>query len=156
MRLQPKPQRWMCLPASFAMALDIPLADVLRDVGHDGGSIVWPNLPEPICRRGFHPQELIDICLSRGYAVTRIELAPAMATVPNGPELRLFTDKCAWQRFVQVIRTSLGVIEGRLPSLGSRGRLRPRPHLRSRRARVRLLARSLRATRVLHPTPLAR
>ena len=112
MRLQHKPERWMCLPASFAMALDIPLADVLHDVGHDGREIVWPNLPEPLCRRGFHPQELIDICLARGYAVTRIELAPAMATVPNGPELRLFADKRAWQRFVQVIRNSLGVIEG--------------------------------------------
>jgi hypothetical protein len=112
MRLQTKPERWMCLPASFAMALDIPLADVLHDVGHDGSQIVWPQLPEPMCRRGFHPQELIDVCLARGYAATRIELAPAMTTVTGGPELHLFPDERAWTRFIQAIQNSLGVIEG--------------------------------------------
>ena len=74
MRLLRKPERWMCLPASFAMVLDLPLADIFDEIGHDGSQIVWPDLPEPMCRRGFHPQELIHLCLNHGYAATRVEL----------------------------------------------------------------------------------
>ena len=70
MRLQTKPERWQCLVTSFAMALDMLVADVMREIGHDGGQVLWPDMPEPMCRRGFHPQELIDVCRAHGYAVT--------------------------------------------------------------------------------------
>jgi len=47
----------------------------LDRIGHDGSQIV-NSLPEPLCRRGFHPQEFMDLCLDQHYAVTRIELMP--------------------------------------------------------------------------------
>ena len=49
MRLLRKPERWMCLPASFAMVLDLPLGDIFREIGHDGSQVVWPDLLEPAC-----------------------------------------------------------------------------------------------------------
>jgi hypothetical protein len=117
MRLQIKPERWQCLVTSFAMALDLPVADVIREVGHDGGQIIWPTLPEPMCRRGFHPQELIDVCRSHGYAVTCVELFPGATPQIGQVEFRWLTREQAWPRFSRVIRNSKGVIEGTtLPS----------------------------------------
>jgi hypothetical protein len=112
MRLQIKPQRWMCLPTSFAMALDMPLADVLLGVGHDGSKIQWPDLPEPLCRRGFHPQELLYVCLARGYAATRLELIPALTPGYSSQALRVLSEDIAWFLFRSTIRHSRGVIEG--------------------------------------------
>ena len=79
MRLLRKPERWMCLPTSFAMVLDLPLSAIFDEIGHDGSQIIWPDLPEPTCRRGFHPQELIHVCLNHGHAATRVELYPVLA-----------------------------------------------------------------------------
>jgi len=45
------------------MALDIPVEDAVRLVGHGGGAIVFPELNEPMCRRGFHQQELVELAI---------------------------------------------------------------------------------------------
>jgi hypothetical protein len=109
MRLQIKPQRHLCLPTSFAMALDIPVAALLDEVGHDGSEIVFPDLPEPSCRRGFHVQELIDVALRRRFAVTPVELFPVLAhTDTRHRTLRLDN----WWRFESVLRNSRGVLDG--------------------------------------------
>ncbi len=74
MRLQKKSERWQCAVTSFAMALDVPVADLIAEIGHDGGA--YPlGLTD---RRGFHVQELIDCCLKRGFAVTPIEVFPVL------------------------------------------------------------------------------
>ena len=74
------------------MVLDMPLADIFDEIGHDGSQIIWPDLPEPMCRRGFHPQELIDVCLARGYAATRIELSPVHDDRDRRPGTAPFPD----------------------------------------------------------------
>jgi hypothetical protein len=102
----------MCLPASFAMVLDLTLDEILAEIGHDGSAIKFPGMPEPVCRRGFHPQELIDVCLARGFAATRIELAPCLMATPNSPEWPVLPDDVAWQRFKRTIDLTRGVIEG--------------------------------------------
>lgn len=113
MRLQIKNLRWQCLPTAFAMALDVPLADVLQAVGHDGSEIVEPSLPEPACRRGFHPQELLDVCLRRGFAATLVELFPVLRSLPTGGDRVLVFPEGNWERFTRAIKSSRGVIEGR-------------------------------------------
>lgn len=65
-----------CLPSSFAMALGIPLDEVLTGLGHDGLEVVLPELSKPSCYRGHHIQELTDFCLTRGWAVTMIVANP--------------------------------------------------------------------------------
>ncbi len=57
--LQQRPEGWMCMPIAFAMALDMPVADLLEAIGHDGSKIIFPNRPAPACHQGFHIQELI-------------------------------------------------------------------------------------------------
>lgn len=64
------------------MALDVRIEELLARVGHDGGEILFPALPEPCCRRGHHVQELISVALTLGYAVTPIEFRPRIAAAP--------------------------------------------------------------------------
>jgi hypothetical protein len=119
---QIKIERWQCLPTAFAMALDTPVADILKEVGHDGGKIAFRDLPEPMRRRGFHVQELIDVCLARGYAVTLIELFPAMVNAVNAPVSVIYSNMQAGVRFTKAIFSTRGVMEGRKARPGSEPR----------------------------------
>ena len=38
---------------------------IIELYGHDGSEILWPELSEPLKRRGFHWQETIQVCLSQ-------------------------------------------------------------------------------------------
>jgi len=113
MELQQRSEPWMCMPLAFAMALDVPVADVLAALGHDGSEIAFPNLPEPLCRRCFHIQEFVQVALVRGYAVTPVELFPVLQPGSIGL-LRLTVNypDGNWPRFDRTIRTSRGVIDG--------------------------------------------
>lgn len=114
MKLQRKPQRWLCAATAFAMALDMPVDEVLARVGHDGSEIVYPDLPEPMCRRGVHRQELIDIVMAQGYAVTPIELIPHFAPT-YGQSKRVQVDYGGmlgnFARFRNHVDRTRGVIE---------------------------------------------
>lgn len=112
MELQQRSEPWMCMPLAFAMALDIPVADLLAAIGHDGGEIVFPNLPEPLCRRCFHIQELIQVALVRGFAVTPVELFPVLQPTDAGPNKTILYQDSNWRRFAETIRKSRGVIDG--------------------------------------------
>jgi hypothetical protein len=113
MELQHRPEPWMCTPLAFAMALDMPVADLLAAIGHDGSEIVFPTLPEPLCRRCFHIQELIQVALARGMAVTPVELFPVLQPAEVGPfhKTVLYADN-NWRRFETTIQSSRGVIDG--------------------------------------------
>ena len=86
---------------------------MLAAIGHDGSEIVFPTLPEPLCRRCFHVQELVQVALSRGFAVTPVELFPVLQPTEVGPfrNTVLYRDN-NWQRFEATIRASRGVIDG--------------------------------------------
>lgn len=58
-RFQLQPSRWSCLPTSLAIVLDVPVQAIFDIVGHDGSEIVWPELKEPQCRKGFTLGEMI-------------------------------------------------------------------------------------------------
>lgn len=107
MILQRRLNHGQCLAVSFAMALGIPVQDIFDELGHDGSEILWPHLPEPQCRCSFHPQELIEIALRRGFAVTPFELAPVLESA--GELLYL---NVRWEKFIETVNTSRGVLTG--------------------------------------------
>ena len=109
---QHRPEPWMCMPLAFATVLEIPVADLLTEIGHDGSKIVFPNLPEPACRQGFHIQELIHVALRRGLAVTPVELYPVSGSADaRQTQTILYPDGNA-NRFAAVLASSRGVIDG--------------------------------------------
>jgi len=99
---------WSCLAESAAMALNMSYADLIREIGHDGGKIIFPELPEPGKRQGFHMQEIIDIAIKRGYAVTPIE--PLPCSTPDG--LKVYTVHFEIKRFYNHLENARGIITG--------------------------------------------
>ena len=112
MKLQVKTERWQCAATAFAMVLNVPVAELIEQLGHDGREIVFPDLPEPACRRGHNIYELIQIAVNLGYAVTPIPLRAAI-TPANDPQRQIVigTDIENWSRFTRQLHASQGVIE---------------------------------------------
>lgn len=100
------------MPIAFAMALDIPVADLLGAIGHDGSKIIFPNRPAPACHQGFHIQELIHVALRRGFAVTPIELYPVLADADERQTHTILYPDNNWKRFADTLATTRGVIDG--------------------------------------------
>lgn len=107
MEPQRQPNRWTCLPTSFAMACDVPLEHFLSLIGHDGSEIQWPALQEPLCRRAFHVQECIWAASLCGYTVTPYECDPQLAPCQHATVLRVEP----WWRIDTIIK-GFGVITG--------------------------------------------
>jgi hypothetical protein len=108
---QKNPNAWSCLPTAFANVLDLELDRVLFYLGHDGSEIVRAGLPDPLCRKGFHPHELIRLCLEMQRAVTRYELI-GQATPGNTFDPTVF-DFGGWPPFITQMYNSLGVLDVR-------------------------------------------
>lgn len=98
MKCSPAPNGWSCLANAFAMALDIPIHEIFKSVGHDGSEIIWKDLPEPFNRRSFHIQEMVAMCRRRfGLYVTEYQAVYALA--PTGYNVD------------PLVRPNLGVME---------------------------------------------
>ena len=156
MELQHRPEPWMCMPLAFAMALDMPVADLLAAIGHDGSEIVFPSLPEPLCRRCFHIQELIQVCLgSRLRRHAQSNCSPCLQPTEAGPHKTVLYPDNNWRRFEADDSDQSRRDRRHRRTFRPHGRLRPRPHLRPERAGLRLLPPRLRSPPVLHPLRLA-
>lgn len=78
--------RWSCSVQAAAKVMCLTTQQLIDEIGHDGGAIVFPELPEPMCRAGFHIQEIQDAAVRRGYAIMTVEAHPV--ATPNGVNLR--------------------------------------------------------------------
>lgn len=111
MLMQLNPNSWSCLPAAFAMALGASVEELINEIGDDGSAITHAGLADPLCRRGFHPQQLIKTCLDRGLAVTEIQLFPQ--SVPNSTSQPQQVGSTDWGWFQRSIYNTRGVINCR-------------------------------------------
>ncbi len=106
------PNRWSCLACSFAQALGVTLEEIIEFVGHDGSQIINPLAPEPFCRKSFHPQEMIDFCLSLGKGVTEIQKFPTSINEYSENERTVFELGKAFKRFEKYLSENKGVLCG--------------------------------------------
>ncbi len=79
MQMIRKPERWLCMAAAWSMALDISLSRFLREVGHDGGEIIFPGNPPPTDRRGHLSQECIRAAWRLGKTATQFDALVVIA-----------------------------------------------------------------------------
>lgn len=92
------------------MVLDTPVSEVIRRVGHDGSQIVWPVLDDPYKRRGFHPQEMIDLAYRLGKRVITIEAIPVSIGSENQEGFEIPMDNEA--RWMTYLSMEYGVLAG--------------------------------------------
>src|SRR5262245_26456549 len=78
MKLQKQPNRWSCLPTAFATIADIPVDELITEIGHDGSEIIDSTRKDPFCRRSFHVQEIIDVLLERAIGVITMHIFPTI------------------------------------------------------------------------------
>lgn len=76
MLIQKQLNNWSCLPTAFAIILNKPATKIIEAIGHDGSEILWPELGEPECRKGFHIQECIKTALYHGWGVIHLDINP--------------------------------------------------------------------------------
>ena len=110
MNLVKNPNNWSCLLASVAMVLDKSIEELVGAVGHDGSDIVFPHLPEPGKRRGFHIQEFISVILKSGFAMTPIEVLPY--STPDGKHEFPVDFPNHEERFWNLMYNSVGILTG--------------------------------------------
>lgn len=112
---QKSPNKWSCLPTAAAMALEIEVSTVIGWIGHDGSEITHAGMPEPLNRRGFHPQELIEMCLCDNIAVTPIDLFPCAVSSTRVPGVKMFDirNEDGPTRFTRHLFNSKGWIDAR-------------------------------------------
>lgn len=119
MKPQQQPNGWSCLPTAFATAIDFPVADLINAIGHDGSEIVHPNLRKPHCYRTFHPEEMSDVLLVKGYAITQITPIPTNEDLGQyySPPLQ-DSDKFLGDRMWYYLSNYSGVLCGSFPGMG--------------------------------------
>jgi hypothetical protein len=110
MRLQKSPNAWSCLPTAFAIAIGCPVKNLIARLGHDGSDIQWPGLVEPLCRRGYHVQELVQLLWKLGYTVTPIESYSRMVPCHHQQQPLLIDNTLT---FDHVVNSSRGVLTGK-------------------------------------------
>ena len=95
-----------CLLHAFQTVTGLNLIERL---GHDGSEIIYPDLPEPICRRGFHTQELFKACWP-DFACMALWAWPKMSPIPERQEYTKYLNNTEW--FTKMIHESNGVVVG--------------------------------------------
>lgn len=113
MILRRNPNGWSCLPAAFAMVLDLEPRDVIRHIGHDGSDEPYK---EDGFKAGFHEQECIEVAQQLGFACTPIEAVPTISPHLAGRDARpiYFGGDLPsnWARFLRHLDGACGVLTG--------------------------------------------
>lgn len=90
------------------MVMGRPVKDLISKIGHDGSEIRWPDLPEPKCRRAFHPQEVLFAARKLGFHFVIWEIN--LGITPDGKHFHSWSDYIHVRR---IMSESKGVVFGR-------------------------------------------
>ena len=71
-----------CMLYALAMLLNESPESLIEEIGHDGLTKVWNDLPEPYCYPGFHIQEVIDVLFKRKQALVCVDAMPTTTPHP--------------------------------------------------------------------------
>ncbi len=108
-----------CILYSAAMVLNENTLVLEQEIGHDGQEVVYDDLVEPMCLRGFHIQEILGCFLARGKGLMLIEAMPRSG--PQGhSELwhTIFSESKASRRFIRLLQGRQAILIGQNPESG--------------------------------------
>jgi hypothetical protein len=98
---------------ALAMTLDIPVSELVEDVGHDGSEVIFPLLKEPMCRKGFHSQEIVRLAFKSGFAMTPFELFPTIMANDHSTTHKVWDETYSRAFFMGAVNSTSGILEGR-------------------------------------------
>lgn len=93
------------------MVLDETPEQLIKEIGHDGLEVWWPDVGGSLQYQGFHIQEIIDRFLFRGKGLVPIEINPRSAPEGYGEKWKLvpgMDEKRFWKR----IKKKTGILIG--------------------------------------------
>jgi hypothetical protein len=99
------------------MILDIKPETLIKEIGHDGSEIIWPQLTGHVAQKGFHIQEILDCFWRRGFTLTQIVAYPCSLPYGDTIDLKphiLWNNDFAKERFKRIIHDREGIILGRI------------------------------------------
>lgn len=103
---------WQCMPAAVACSLEVPFQKVIDAIGHDGSEINNQGLREPFCRRGFHPEEIMDAAIELGFVSTTVQYCPKLAQYCSVEEFPIWSHQANKKRFLHYLNTTTGIVMG--------------------------------------------
>ena len=106
MKMVRNPNAWSCVPACFAMLLDIDINTMLDRIGHDGSEHVFKG-PRPW--KSFHLAECYRIALYYGYSCTQFPLHAKSS--PDGSQVYSIPKWNDWMQ--DMMSESEGILLGR-------------------------------------------
>lgn len=95
------------------MVLEVTVEKLIEVVGHDGSEVLWPDQPEPLCRKGHHIEEMQYVAYQFGYS-----LVPFVAKFeynPGAVEDMPFAQYDFSGRFQTVLNVYSGILLGNYP-----------------------------------------
>ena len=98
---------WTCVAECFAKVFNVSFEELIELLGHDGSEIIWPQQKDPMCRRGFHVQEMVRVGLKLGFAVVQVESHPSV--YPDPEEKPFYLPEVPLHRFFDL---APGVVTG--------------------------------------------
>lgn len=99
-----------CLAQAVAELLGITLAEVYEAVGHCGDEIIHPDLPEPLCRVGFHFDEFQSLCVAKKNAILVYFTKYPMSSVEH--EGKTYTHAITSKFFTRAVAQWTGIYLG--------------------------------------------
>lgn len=115
MRLISQPEKWQCGLAAFAMLFDLSLESAVQTLGHDGSEILYPELKEPECRKGFTIPELVDAAYKLDHALIQFDAVPI--TMDANEKVRsIYPEVELESRLMRILAQGEGLILGQYAS----------------------------------------
>ena len=90
------------------MLLDLPIQQIIKEIGHDGSEILWPNDPRP--HMAFSMQEITDIAIRHRVALVPIHGYPVSVDSNDENPVPIFKDHEA--RLIDHMTGNPGLITG--------------------------------------------
>lgn len=98
-----------CFITALGCILDTDPEILVKEIGHTGLEVAWPEKPKPHCYRGHHPSEAIDVCFSRGKVLVPIHFYPALGDSKSFVEVYVR----AKDRYLKYLKGRRGLLEGK-------------------------------------------
>jgi len=111
-----KMQTHSCTLYSAAMVLNEEPENLIKELGHDGLDVVWPDHVGAARSRGVSMQEVQDLCMPRGHALAFIEAYPHSISLEGAEPYPVYSEAQASERIYKILHRRTAILIGQMPS----------------------------------------